>query len=61
MTEITPSQYADKKQVSLSYVCRLIREKRAIPDVLDVKSFGRFYILYVKDDFLGKIEEKKKK
>ena len=48
---ITPTQYAKAKGITLAAVTRAIREKRKLPEVKLVTKYGRFYILQVKKDF----------
>jgi|GEM_PF-5217914 len=43
--ELTPSQYAKMRGISLQAVTKAIREKHRLPGVEEVKKFGRFYLL----------------
>lgn len=45
--QLTPKQYAEKRGISLSAVTECIRENWTLPAVIEVKKFGRFYLLDV--------------
>ena len=45
--QLTPTQNAELRGISLQAVTERIRENLAIPAVIEVKKFGRFYILEV--------------
>lgn len=55
---LTPTQYAEKRGVSLQSVTELIRKERVLPAVTEVKKFGRFYLLEVDVNQLKKKGEK---
>lgn len=48
---ITPTQYADAKGITLQAVTKRIREKKKLEHVVRITKYGRFYILQVKKDF----------
>lgn len=54
IAQLTPKEYAEKRGVSLSAVTECIRENWTLPAVVEVKKFGRFYILNVDLDQLSK-------
>ena len=56
--QLTPKQYAEKRGVSLSAVTECIRENWALPAVIEVKKFGRFYLLDVDINQLNKESKK---
>jgi hypothetical protein len=56
--QLTPTQYAAIRGVTLQAVTDLIRRNRELPGVLEVKKFGRFYLLDVDVNQL-KMKEKK--
>jgi hypothetical protein len=45
--QITPSQYAEARKITLQAVTKAIREKNALPDVISIEKYGRFYLLTV--------------
>ena len=45
--EITPRQYAKLKGCTLQNVTKMIREKKKLDYVSEIKTFGRFYVLVV--------------
>lgn len=45
--DITPTQYAKWRKCSLSNIIKQIKYNRELPQVLEVKRFGRFYLLNV--------------
>jgi hypothetical protein len=45
--QLTPKQYAELRGITLSAVTDAIREGWHMPGVLEVKKFGRFYLLDV--------------
>jgi hypothetical protein len=44
---LTPTQYAEKRGITLQAVTDFIRKKKDLPAVTEVKKFGRFYLLEV--------------
>lgn len=52
--QLTPKQYAEKRGVSLSAVTECIRENWTLPAVIEIKKFGRFYLLDVDVNQLNK-------
>lgn len=56
--QLTPKQYAEKRGISLSAVTECIRENWDMPGVIEVKKFGRFYLL---DVDLNQLKKRKKK
>lgn len=55
---LTPTQYAEKRGVSLQSVTELIRKQSVLPAVTEIKKFGRFYLLEVDVNQLKKKEKK---
>lgn len=49
--DITPSEYAQIKEITLQAVTKMIRSKGALPDVIKIKKFSRFYVLEVLETF----------
>ena len=54
--QLTPTQYAEKRGISLQAVTESIREGRQLPAVINVKKYGRFYLLEVDVNQLKKIK-----
>lgn len=53
--KITPKEYADKRNISLQAVTNAIRNDYALPSVVKVEKFGRFYLLTVRVDEKGEL------
>lgn len=47
--QITPTEYAKKRKITLSAVTKAIREERKLEGVAKVEKFGRFYLLKIKE------------
>jgi hypothetical protein len=45
--QLTPSQYAELRNISLQAVTERIRDGKEMPGVIKVNKFGRFYLLDV--------------
>lgn len=59
--EITPNEYAKMKGVTKQAVSKMIREGSVLQDVIEIKSFGRFYVLVVPIGLSKKSFKKKSK
>ena len=45
--KMTPKEYAQSRAITLSAVTKQLRKGAAMPNVLKIEKFGRFYILTV--------------
>lgn len=53
--KITPIDYSTRTGKPISTVTRAIREKRALPGVLKVEKYGRFYLLIINVNEKGEL------
>ena len=63
MVKMTPAEYAKHYKRSISGVTKAIREKRLPKDVIEVETYGRFYLLKVNTNktFKRTVKNKSKK
>lgn len=61
LKEITPGQYAKMQGCTLANITNFIRQGKKLQFVIEVKSFGRFYVLVVPDGLSKKDFKSSKK
>lgn len=53
--ELTPQEYADLRGIYVTYVQRCCKDNKTLPQVKQVKKFGRQYVLIMEKGYEDKL------